>query len=638
MTYWNLSFDIAAVFFLLLIFIWYFSERRVPIQSHRIFLIFLVTVFAATSLEIVATLMARSMDKVGYSSFYNVLTLQTLAINMIPISFSYYLLVLAHVDVKKIKPLHLFYFGAILTDVIILMLNPIFRWAFTFENERYAVHQIGWVMYAIDAVMIGLCVVTIIKYKQDFQFLRFVPLVFNLVCGVAACIAQIFFYYPVLNLMLVAVSLTLFHYQQNAGTVTDVMTKLFNRRFFGEYVHNKFLEHKSFGVIVVAMDDYKFVNKTYGVETGDLLLCQVGNFLEQLPGDGIVFRLGADQFCVVVDKHVENVTAMAEHILERFRHPWFNDAQTAVMLSGSICCMECPRDAQSYGELVEVVDYSMSIAKKTRKGQITKVGEIELDKIKRDKAIEKAVKLAIDRDELMVYYQPIFSVTEGVYNSAEALVRLHDKELGWISPEDFIPIAEKNGLIVEMGELILKKVCRFIRDFELAKTKVKYIEVNISLIQLLQHDFADRVKQILEEYEVLPSQINMEITETATGNGATTISDNISALVDYGITFSLDDYGSGNANIDYINHMPFKIIKIDKYIIWDSFNNNKAGVTLQYTIEMLTALELLIVAEGVETEEMKNQLEQVGCHYLQGWYYSKAVPPEEFMGILQTQG
>ena len=167
---------------------------------------------------------------------------------------------------------------------------------------------------------------------------------------------------------------------------------------------------------------------------------------------------------------------------------------------------------------------------------------------------------------------------------------------------------------------------------------MKYIEVNISPVQLIQQNFADRVKQILEEYEVLPSQINIEITETATVNGTTIISDNINALVDYGISFSLDDYGSGNANIDYINHMPFKIIKIDKYIIWDSFKNNKAGVTLEYTIGMLKALELYIVAEGVETEEMKIQLEEIGCHYLQGWYYSKAVPAEEFIGILQAQG
>ena len=339
MTYWNLSFDCVAIFFLLLILIWYFSERRVPIKSHRVFLMFLMVIFAATSLEIAATLMARNMDTVGYTAFYNVLTLQTLAINMIPISFSYYLLMLAHVDIKKKKPLRYLYFSAILADVVILALNPIFRWAFTFENEKYAVCNIGWVMYAIDAVMIGICVVTTIRYKQNFQFLRLVPLAFNLVCGIVACIAQIVFYKPMLNLMLVAIALTLFHYQQNSGTVTDMVTQLFNRRFLGEYVHNKFFEHKKFGIVCVAMDDFKFVNKTYGVDTGDHLLYQVGYFLEEMPGNKTVFRFGSDQFCVVIEKHVENMMDIAEQILERFRHPWFNDTRTPIMLSVPICGM-----------------------------------------------------------------------------------------------------------------------------------------------------------------------------------------------------------------------------------------------------------------------------------------------------------
>jgi EAL domain-containing protein (putative c-di-GMP-specific phosphodiesterase class I) len=276
----------------------------------------------------------------------------------------------------------------------------------------------------------------------------------------------------------------------------------------------------------------------------------------------------------------------------------------------------------------------MTVAKKTQKGCVSNASDIDLDKIKQDKAMEKAIKLAIDRDELMVYYQPIFSVKKNVYNSAEALVRIHDEELGWISPEEFIPIAEKNGLIIEMGERILTKVCRFIRDFHLSETTVEYIEVNISPVQLNQLGFADRVKHILEEYDVNPEQINIEITETATINAGAMVNDNISSLLDYGISFSLDDYGSGNANISYINHMPFKIIKIDKFIIWDSFKNEKAGITLEYTIGMLNALNLYIVAEGIETEEMQQCLEKFGCHYMQGWYYSKAIPEQEFAALV----
>lgn len=638
MAYWNLSFDGAAIFILLLVFIWYFNEKRIPIRSHRSFLIFMAATFVATGLEVFATQMAQNMGEAGYNRFYAVLTLQTLAIHVVTISFTHYLLLLAHVNIHKNFIIRNFLRICALFDIVVAALNFQLHWLFTFEDGVYHSGVGEYFMYGIDGIMLAICVVTMVCSKQNFKFLRLIPLAFTIVCSILACIAQVFYYVPLINFVLASICLTVYHYQQNTGTVTDGVTGQFNRRFLGEYIRNKFLEKKEFGIIVIAMDDFKFVNKTYGVENGDHLLYQVGQFLERTKAAKTVFRIGSDQFCVVLDKNVDMISELAEQILMRFRHPWYSEDQTAVMMSASVCCMECPRDAQDYGELIEVIDYSMSVAKKTRKGLITNANEIDLEKIKLDKAIEKAVKLAIDRDELLVYYQPIFSVTKGVYNSAEALVRLHDDELGWVSPEDFIPIAEKNGLIVEMGELILEKVCRFIRDFNLSETTVEYIEVNISPVQLLQHDFADRVKEILEKYNVKPDQINIEITETATLNSASMVSENINSLVNYGVTFSLDDYGSGNANIDYINHMPFKIIKIDKYIIWDSFKNSKAGITLEYTIGMLNALELFIVAEGVETEEMKQQLAEFGCHYMQGWLYSKAVPDVEFIGLLQAQG
>lgn len=135
---------------------------------------------------------------------------------------------------------------------------------------------------------------------------------------------------------------------------------------------------------------------------------------------------------------------------------------------------------------------------------------------------------------------------------------------------------------------------------------------------------------------ILPEQINIEITETATTTSFSTISENLQELVEHGISISLDDYGSGYANISYINRMPFKYIKIDKDIVQDSFKSKKAMTTLEHTVGMLKDLELLIIAEGVETEEMTNQLIEFGCDYLQGWYYSKAVPEEEFMKFVNA--
>jgi diguanylate cyclase (GGDEF)-like protein len=580
--------------------------------------------------------MARNTTRFSGTALYLVLTLQTFFINLVPAAFAYYITLLAHINIRGSRVYRVIFLGTFALDVLLTALNPFMRWAFVFEQEHFQTGYAGYVMYAIDLFMILLAAGTIIRYRQSFQFLHIVPILFFLLCCVSAAVIQVIQYVPMIDFMVTSLCLFLYHYQQNPEAVTDTTTNLLNRNFMGEYIQSKYAENCRFGVLVVAMDDFKFINKTYGVDNGDNLLRQVGNFLEELSRSNVVFRLGSDQFCIVVNKNIDKLSEIGNQIQERFLHPWYNESQTAIMMSSSICCIRCPEDAATYGDLIEIIDYTLSVAKKSNRGRVTQTSQIDLEHIRNDKAIERAIKLAVDRDELMVYYQPIFSVSEGKYNSAEALVRINDKELGWISPEIFIPIAEKSGLIVEMGEIILEQVCKFIHDNKLSETSVRYIEVNISPVQLLQPDFSNRVREILEKYQVKPEQINIEITETATMSSVNTITSNIDSLIDYGIKFSLDDYGSGNANISYINRMPFTIIKLDKFIVWDSFKTNKASITLEHTIGMLNALQLSIVAEGVETAEMRDRLSDFGCEYMQGWYYSKAVSDQDFMKLISA--
>ena len=635
MTGWNLAFDYAAVFVFVLIDIWYLSEKRIPMKQHSFYLVLLKTAMFATLFEMSATYAARYMDVVGYDVFFVVLTIQSILVDLTPLCLAYYLLLNSHTDfVKRRWVPRLFQVFALIIIASVIS-NYFYRWVFIFEEEKFQLLWGSVITYGIDVAMVITSFVTILRHKHKFAFLKVAPLIFNCVCAVVACVFQLVFYVPMVNFMLALLCLTIFYYQQNTSMVLDGVTRQFNRKFWGEYVGNAFYEGKPFSAIVLAMDDFKMINKTYGVDAGDNLLLQVGTFLERKKYGQLVSRFGSDQFCIILQKNKGSVEKIAKEIATRFNRPWYPKGEVSVMMSATICCIECPRDAESLGELVEVIDYSMTVAKKTKKGAITNVNDVELERIQRDKAIEKAVKTALAKEDLKVYYQPIFSVEKGCYNSAEALVRMQDEELGWISPGEFIPIAEKNGMIIEMGEYIFKKVCQFIRDFEIAKTAIEYIEVNISPVQLMQYDFADMMIGIMEEYSVKPSQINLEITETSSMSIAVAIEKNVSKLVDYGISLSLDDYGSGNANIDYINQLPFKLIKLDKGIIWDSFKSSKAGTTLEYTIGMLKALDLGIVAEGVETKEMMEQLAAFGCHYMQGWYYSKAVPDREFMKVIE---
>lgn len=635
---WNLAYDYIAAFLLLLILIWYMTGKRIPLKAHRVFLLLVTMVFFSTALEITATHIALNLDVFSEKAMYISVAFQNLSLNLVGIILAYYILELGYINGSNVRIVNTIFNVLLCINIVCAAVAYMTGTSFSFENGRFIPGTINVVCYIAVIAIVLISFIILVFNAKSVGIFKSTTVLFNVICSIVGVVMQVKLCLPVLNLMLTALCLTLFYYQQNPGNVMDSVTNQFNRKFMGDYINTLFQSDKRFTVIALAMDDFKFINKTYGVDNGDNLLYQIGSFLEALKFNKTVFRFGSDQFCVILKKNTDEAAEVIDAIHERFKHPWYSESQVGIMMSASICCIECPRDASDYGELIEVLDYSMSVAKKTSKGKTTMAGDVNLDRIKQDKAVEKAVKQAMDRDELQVYYQPIYSVSKGVYNSAEALVRLHDDELGWISPEIFIPIAEKNGLIIEMGEMILTKVCRFIHDFKLKDTTVEYVEVNISPVQLMQQNFADRVKAIMDTYDVKPEQINIEITETATMNSSGTVSANIEKLLEYGISFSLDDYGSGNANIDYINHMPFKIIKLDKYIIWDSFKNNKAGITLEYTIGMLNALQLYIVAEGVETEEMKNHLVNIGCHYMQGWYYSKAVSDNEFMNLIANQG
>jgi diguanylate cyclase (GGDEF)-like protein len=631
---WNVTFDVAAVVVLLVLFIWYLVEKRIPLRSHTVFLELITCGFIAASLEILAQTYVSGRGYLKDSVFEWIFAVQLMFTYIQVALFYWYSLVLARLERKQMNKRLWVVVAAAAVIIFFNLTNPVTKWEYYFYNFKYYTNWAGYILYGISiALMIAALVVLYVKVKE-VSLGKALLFTLNVVFICVALYLQMKYSVAILNFSIAIGCLTLYQYLNNPSDMTDETTQIFNRNLLGIFVRNEFAAGKNFGVIVVAMDDFKFINKTYGVNAGDEMLKQIAAFLVSVRNSDMVFRFGSDQFCMIVRKSDKSLEQISEQIQDRFKHPWYSDSSDGIMMSASICCISCPKDALSYENLIEVIDYSMLMAKKINKGGISRAENLRLDLLREDKAIEKAVKLAIDRNELMVYYQPIYSVSKGHYNSAEALVRLNDSQLGWISPEKFIPIAEKNGLIVQMGEIILEKVCKFIHDNNLKNTSIEYIEVNISPIQLVQNDFVARVKNILEKYDVQPEQINMEITETATLTGTNIINDNIASLVDYGIKFSLDDYGSGNANIDYINNMPFSIIKLDKFIIWDAFKNEKAGITLKYTVGMLNALELHIVAEGVETEEMKERLKEVGCHYMQGWYYSKAVSDDEFMKLI----
>ena len=241
---------------------------------------------------------------------------------------------------------------------------------------------------------------------------------------------------------------------------------------------------------------------------------------------------------------------------------------------------------------------------------------------------------ALDNDRVEVYYQPIFSTGLKKFVAAEALVRLRNEDNSIVMPGEFIEIAEQNGLIIRLGETVFRKVCQFLSEHNPSSLGINYIEVNLSVVQCEYAGLANDYIAIMEEYHIDPSWINMEITESANNVARGNMLRNMEKLQEYGVKFSLDDFGTGHSNLNYIMEMPVDIVKFDRKMVTSYFKDGKAKYVMDAAMSMIKGMDMEIVSEGIEDENQLNVMNDLGIHYIQGFYFSKPLPQNEFIDYI----
>lgn len=302
--------------------------------------------------------------------------------------------------------------------------------------------------------------------------------------------------------------------------------------------------------------------------------------------------------------------------------------------------LEVPKYTRDADEAVQILSYVSNEYIYTQSSPNLVIDETIVDKMIVRNNIEDIVRKATQDKAFEVYYQPILNVNEGWFSSAEALVRLKrpDSER-FISPEDFIPIAEKIGLILEIDDLVFEKVCSFIAREKLSDYGIKIVEVNLSGNEVVDRQTYTRLLGKMEKYDIPPSMINFEITETAYINNDEVFKKNVQKLKEMGSTFSMDDFGSGYSNLLELLKMEYKLVKMDKEFIWKCLDKTRPEnmKMLEYSIGFLKDYGLHVLAEGVETLEMAEILIEKGVEYLQGFYYSKPLPEDKYIAFLKSQ-
>lgn len=391
-------------------------------------------------------------------------------------------------------------------------------------------------------------------------------------------------------------------------------------------------------VLFIDLDDFKHVNDSLGHVVGDQLLKGVAQrMLGCMREEDTLARLGGDEFVMVLSdlRDPPDAGIVARKILTVLAAPFVVVGQE-IFASASIGISLYPFDAENADALLANADSAMYHAKGLGKNNY-QFFTAEMSRLARVRIqLESRLRHALERGELVLHYQPQVEVESRRIVGMEALLRWNNPELGLVSPEDFIPLAEETGLIVEIGAWVLQTACRQAREWQKAGFPVR-VAVNLSARQFQQEGLTETVLQILRQNGLAPSSLELEITETVLMQNTGDVMDVLDRLSREGVRFSMDDFGTGYSSLSYLKKFPIHVLKIDRSFVRDIPNDANDVAIVSAILAMSSRLNLEVVAEGIETAEQLEILRERSCQYGQGYYFSRPVPPAEATALLKGE-
>ncbi len=425
--------------------------------------------------------------------------------------------------------------------------------------------------------------------------------------------------------------LVIFVKLENPENNIDKESGLFNMNAFSLYMRQLCSMKKNVSVLMISYE-YSF-KESISYATESIIHEQILEFMDKLD-KAVVFQESEKVFLVVFDNE-EDAKAGIEHIEERFSQPWGTTRYRKTNIKW--CFIPSTELVNRPEDILSIFTY----AEQNRNQADTSKGVVISDDIIKamysEKEVEVQIIRAMEENRLEVFYQPIFSVKKKIYETAEALVRIRDEQGNIIPPAKFIHVAEKKGIIIRLGEEVFEQVCKFISEYEPYKYGVEYIEVNLSVIQCAYENLADDFIAMLEKYNVEPSRIVLEITESASVREKHILLRNMEKLKAIGVKFALDDFGTGQSNLNYIVEMPVDIVKFDNTMTKAYFDNGTAKYVMNAAMQMIQGMDLKIVSEGIEEKAQYKAMEALGIDFIQGYYFSKPVEKESFIELIKQR-
>lgn len=422
----------------------------------------------------------------------------------------------------------------------------------------------------------------------------------------------------------------------------DLLTGLPNRYGFSRYFETQFPNdyNGNSALLYIDLDRFKIINEALDYAMGDLLLKQVAErIVSKVTTGGKVFRFGGDEFIVLLDQvsSLHQAIVTADDILLAIADPILMNDRLFYMTASIGMSLQHELNEKTGDRLVKESDIALYVAKKQRNTCILYSPSLN-DISTKDVVLENSLFAALENNQFLLYYQPKVEISTGNIYGAEALLRWKHPELGMISPLEFIPLAEKTGFIIPLGEWVLKTACQQIKQWEAIGITSISVSVNMSMIQFQQKYIVHTIEKIITEAGVRPDQIELELTESIFMDNPEHTLRILNDLQQLGVKLSLDDFGTGYSSLSYLQNIPLHYLKLDKTFINDIVSDIKKQMIFKSLIVIAHNLNMKVVTEGVETQEELQIISEHNCDIVQGYFYSPPVPPDKFVALYRASG
>lgn len=627
----HIQIQCCGIVLMLVLFYFYMRQKRISLDTQRAFL----GVFWATFICIIMDILS-----IGVIQYRHVFTepvakfvAKTYLVTLLGVAFS--ALSYMCVDIYTKKECYRKQMGVYLLMTLagiagIYAVPLYYQYTNDGADVKYTYGPSVYVTYGMALLFFVRILYLLRKEKDKINSRRREAVYLWLFVWVAA--SQVQFMYT--DILIVAFAgaigiMVLYLKLENPETNLDRSTGLFNSGAFYQYTRQLFAKDQDFSILAIIFENTAYQHVS--LDKRAFIRMQIVEYLLRIE-DAYSFKNAEDEYLIVFP-NMETAKKRVEDIQRRFASGWGEYNGDTV----KPCWLYLPHaNIVNQAEiLLYLIRYIRHDEKTFTENRFHCVEKDSVDKIHREREVVQLILDAMENDRIEVFYQPIFSTSERSITSAEALVRIRDRDGKIVPPGVFIDTAEKSGMILKLGAVVFEKVCRFITKYPLERFGMQYIEINLSVIQCGYEHLAQDYIDIMERYKIDPKYINLEITESASTNAKKTLLNNMEDLISYGVRFSLDDFGTGQSNLNYIVDMPVNIVKFDRSMTNSYFENGKAKHVMEAAIHMIHGMNLEIVSEGIETKEQYETMEDLGISHIQGYYFSKPLPEDEFIRFLE---